>query len=52
MKKQYKVLMGFVNYLGEVDYEVIAIFYSENRAKQYIKTCESDNYTNVIYKIS
>lgn len=52
-KKRYVVWMAFINYTMAINEKnVIAIFYSRNRAEEYVKMCkEADHDNNTIYGI-
>lgn len=49
-REKYDVWMGTINYENKtIGKEVIATFYSRNRAEQYLIACQKDNYPNTIY---
>jgi hypothetical protein len=44
--KKYEVWMAFENYIGELtDKTVIAVFFSKNRAMNYVEHCQRDTIT-------
>ena len=51
-RKTYEIWIGFINYTGAVnDKNLIAVFYSENRANEYLNFCMEDNDPLVTYWI-
>lgn len=51
-RERYDVWMGTINYKNKtIGTEVIATFYSRDRAEQYLIACQKDNYPNTIYGI-
>lgn len=47
---EYKVMMGFTNYLGEVyDVTQIASFCSRTRAEQYAEMCNEAECEDAVY---
>lgn len=43
-KKKYEVWMAFENYVGELNEKtVIAVFFSKNRAMNYLEHCRRDS---------
>lgn len=53
-KKEYTVMVGFKNAWGDVvDQAVIAKFYSENRAQNYLRFCMDEQSDDcVVYWIA
>ena len=51
-KKEYRVMLGIIDYTGEVyDESVIAIFYSEHRAFHYKDMCNKQTIEGTVYWI-